>query len=494
MGARSRSVFLASLVPAVLLGGVFAVVQAQNAGAPAKATKWSDPATWPNNKVPAAGDKVAIAKDKNVILDVNTPALGGVTIDGKLSFADNADVELTTEWIMLHGELAIGTEAKPHARKATITFTDNVKGENIMAGMGDRGIMISGGTLNLHGDRTHTWSKLSATANAGATSIQVLDAKGWKVGDEIVLASTDFDPRQAERRTIAAIRGNNITLDKKLDYMHFGKITFDVDQRGEVGLLTRNIKIQASEDAAQSYFGGHIMAMPSSKMFVSGVELNRMGQHMTLARYPIHWHLVGDAKGQYIKNASIHDTYSRCVTVHGTNFLRVENNVTYNIVGHCFFLEDGIEHGNEFVRNLAIQIKCHPTKKCVPTNLAAKRRDQRESPDHQASQHVRQGHPAAFGQHGGGLLDHQSGQFIRRQCGRGLRREWLLALAAGAPDRSVPGHGNQQEHLATSHQAPRVQGQRCPLELRRVHVRPEHQCGKRLRVGRPLVHAQGKPC
>src|SRR5215203_3188316 len=371
MGARSRSVFLASLVPAVLLGGVFAVVQAQTAGAPAKATKWSDPATWPNNKVPAAGDKVAIAKDKNVILDVNTPALGGVTIDGKLSFADNADVELTTEWIMLHGELAIGTEAKPHARKATITFTDNVKGENIMAGMGDRGIMISGGTLNLHGDRAHTWSKLSATANAGATSIQVLDAKGWKVGDEIVLASTDFDPRQAERRTIAAIRGNTITLDKKLDYMHFGKITFDVDERGEVGLLTRNIKIQASADAEQSFFGGHVMAMGTSKMFVEGVEFNRMGQNLTLARYPIHWHLIGDAKGQYIKNAAIHDTYNRCVTVHGTNFLRVENNVTYNTVGHCFFLEDGIEHGNEFVHNLGIQTKCHTSKPCVPTVLAA---------------------------------------------------------------------------------------------------------------------------
>ena len=50
--------------------------------------------------------------------------------------------------------------------------------------------------------------------------------------------------------------------------MHFGKITFDVDERGEVGLLTRNIKIQASADAEQSYFGGHIMAMASSKMFV----------------------------------------------------------------------------------------------------------------------------------------------------------------------------------------------------------------------------------
>ena len=199
----------------------------------------------------------------------------------------------------------------------------------------------------------------------------MLNAAQWRVGDEIILASTDFDPRQAERRTIAAISGNKITLDKPLDYMHFGKITFDVDERGEVGLLTRNIKVQASADAEQSFFGGHIMAMPSSHMYVEGVELSRMGQNLTLARYPIHWHLVGDAKGQYIKNAAIHDTYNRCVTVHGTNFVRVENNVTYNIVGHCFFLEDGIEHGNEFVHNLAIQIKCHTSKRCVPTNLAA---------------------------------------------------------------------------------------------------------------------------
>jgi G8 domain len=336
----------------------------------AKATRWSDRATWPGRKLPVAGDKVVIDAGKEVILDVSPPALNGLTINGTLRFPDTADVELTTEWIMLHGELAIGTEARPHTRKATITLTDNVKEEEMM-GMGDRGIMISGGTLNLHGDRKNTWTKLAKTADAGSTSIEVLNAAEWRVGDEIVLASTDFNPRQAERRTIAAINGNMITLDKKLDYMHFGKITFDVDQRGEVGLLTRNIKIQASADAEQSYKGGHIMAMVTSKMFVEGVELNRMGQHLELARYPFHWHLAGDVKGQYIRNAAIHDTYNRCVTVHGTHNLRVENNVTYNTVGHCFFMEDGIEHGNEFVRNLAIQTKCHPTKPCVPTNLAA---------------------------------------------------------------------------------------------------------------------------
>ena len=115
--------------------------------------------------MPVAGDKVTIARDKDVILDVSPPALGGLTIDGKLTFANNADLELTTEWIMLHGELAIGTEARPHTRKATITLTDNVKDEDSWPGMGDRGIMISGGTLNLHGDRTNTWTKLASTAN-----------------------------------------------------------------------------------------------------------------------------------------------------------------------------------------------------------------------------------------------------------------------------------------------------------------------------------------
>ena len=61
MRKKNRSFLLMSLVSASLLVGAFAVVQAQNSGAPAvKATNWSDPATWPNHKVPAAGDKVII--------------------------------------------------------------------------------------------------------------------------------------------------------------------------------------------------------------------------------------------------------------------------------------------------------------------------------------------------------------------------------------------------------------------------------------------------
>ena len=373
---------LSLLLPASLLLGVCAPASAQEdhskmsmpapaAAGAVKASRWSDPKSWPDGKVPGAGDAVTIGKDRNIVLDVTPPALRSLTVEGKLSFSNDRDLALKTEWIYLPGgELDIGSEAHPHTAKATITLTDNVKDENINT-MGDRGIMLLNGTLSLHGDRTHTWTKLATTAKAGSAAIQVLDAAGWRKGDVIVLASTDFDPRQAEERTISAISGNTLTLDKPLAYMHFGEVTFGVDERGEVAMLTRNIKIQASEDAEKTAFGGHIMAMAGSKMYVEGIELNRMGQNMHLARYPIHWHVLGEGKGQYIKNASIHDTYSRCVTVHGTNNLRIENNVTYNTVGHCFFLEDGIEHGNQFVHNLAIQVKCHMTKPCAPTNLAA---------------------------------------------------------------------------------------------------------------------------
>jgi cell migration-inducing and hyaluronan-binding protein len=313
----------------------------------------------------------------NVELDASTPPLNGLTINGKLSFANNKDVELTTEWVMVHGELEIGTEKAPHTRKATITFTNNVKDEDI-SGVGgttdkvDRGIMLMGGTLNLHGEnRTNTWTKLANTANAGSTSIQVLSAAAG--GSATRLSSRprisipgrqsgEPFPPSAEIRSRSTRSWTTCTSARSPStWMNVAK--------SACSHAISSFRHQA--DAEQSFYGGHVMAMGASKMFVEGVEFNRMGQNLTLARYPIHWHLIGDAQGQYIRNAAIHDTYNRCVTVHGTNFLHVENNVTYNTVGHCFFLEDGIEHGNEFVHNLAIQTKCHTSKPCVPTNLAA---------------------------------------------------------------------------------------------------------------------------
>src|SRR5687768_5887903 len=160
MRKQSNPFLFASLIPVTLLLGAGATASAQDSHAHADAAaepspvamrtvRWSDPAAWPDGKVPGEGDAVTIARDLEVVLDVDPPALRSLTVDGKLRFADDRDLELQTEWIYLRGgELQIGSADKPYTRQASITLTDTVPGEDINT-MGDRGIMLMGGKLSL---------------------------------------------------------------------------------------------------------------------------------------------------------------------------------------------------------------------------------------------------------------------------------------------------------------------------------------------------------
>jgi len=178
MRIHNRSYLLSMFMSACFTLGGSAVVNAQGAGISATQDgDWSDAATWSGGAVPQAGDVVTIGEGMDVMLDVSPPALNGINLNGTLTFAQGEDLELTTEWILSRGKLEIGTEDEPFTGNAVITLTDNIQGENIN-GMGDRGILMVGGHLNLHGNRTNSWTKLAATAEAGDTRIEVLDASG----------------------------------------------------------------------------------------------------------------------------------------------------------------------------------------------------------------------------------------------------------------------------------------------------------------------------
>jgi hypothetical protein len=74
-----------------------------------------------------------------------------------------------------------------------------------------------------------------------------------------------------------------------------------------------------------------------------------------LGRYSLHYHLVGDTmRGSYVIGNSIHHSGNRWLTIHGTNYLVVRDNVGYLSVGHGFFLEDGTEVYNVLDHNLAV--------------------------------------------------------------------------------------------------------------------------------------------
>ena len=78
------------------------------------------------------------------------------------------------------------------------------------------------GTLDMHGESRLAWTKLGATAEVGSDQLLLERSVDWRVGDRIVVASTDFDPFHAEDRIVTAVDDDLITLDESREYQHFG--------------------------------------------------------------------------------------------------------------------------------------------------------------------------------------------------------------------------------------------------------------------------------
>uniref|UniRef100_A0A6Q2ZD92 hyaluronoglucosaminidase n=1 Tax=Esox lucius TaxID=8010 RepID=A0A6Q2ZD92_ESOLU len=203
-------------------------------------------------------------------------------------------------------------------------------------------------------------------------------AEGWGPGDTVVLASTDYSMHQAEEFTLLhcpTCRPTQVKVQGKPAFLHMGEEVDGVDMRAEVGLLSRNILIRGEMDpscygneACKFFsfdtFGGHLKVEHGFKaVHVSSVELQHMGQQ-SMGHYPVHFHMNGDVdqKGGYdpptsVSDLSIHHTFSRCVTIHGTNGLLVKDVVGYDALGHCFFTEDGPEERNTFDHCLGLMIR-----------------------------------------------------------------------------------------------------------------------------------------
>ena len=366
---------------------------------------WSEASSWPNNTVPVAGDVVMIPADKHIILDIDTPALGGLMIHGTLEFMEK-DIELITEYISVHGgELRIGTPENPFVNKAILTVNDPDTEFNVMGDMGTRGIILmQGGVLNIHAQTPSiAWTKINEHAPDGSTSLTLAETTTWKAGDEIIVGPTDFfevDNKKSvtQKISISQINGRNLTLDSPLEAHHWGRLQYAttngmslteenivptpqgdfiygltpdnpkiLDERAPVGNLTRNVVLRSPDDARwqDEGFGAHIMIMPGSAAYVDGLEIQRGGQRGRVRRYPIHWHMLSylgtetlaDATGQFLKNSTINESENRGIVVHGTNGLLIQNNIVYKTKGHAIFTENGAERRTTFDHNLVLHVR-----------------------------------------------------------------------------------------------------------------------------------------
>lgn len=361
---------------------------------------WSDVNTWGSDGKPEEGQQVTIPEDTHIILDETPPILAGLEIQGTLEF-DRKDLELTSKWIVVNGgKLQVGTESNPFEQKAVITLNDTDTEAETM-NMGTRGIMVMSGALELHGVSPNViWTKINQHAEAGTTSLELMESVDWKANDEIVIAPTDyyeagFGVSVTQLVSINSANNNQLTISEGLNAHRWGLLQYPtenglsltsdnvvsppvadtettttpliLDERAEVGNMTRNIVIQAPNDNLwnDQGFGVHTMIMPNASAHIEGVEFKRVGQRGRLRRYAFHWHMLSylgtetleDATGQYFRNNTINSSQNRGVVIHGTNGVLVQNNIIYDIRGHGVFTEDAVERRNIIDGNLVLHIR-----------------------------------------------------------------------------------------------------------------------------------------
>ncbi len=332
--------------------------------------KWSSGATWSSGSQPGTGDDVLIPANSVVILDqdINIKSL---TVEGMLVVDITQNINISLEYIVVNGVKGYfewGTPNTPYTKSGVITLRGNNKSTNIPGtNINYKAIVVSNNAkLELHGNTKKSWTRLGANAGANQNKITVSeDVNGWSVGDEVLIVSSRLNWNEAEKRTITAVSADKktFTLNTNLSYPHIGVKksytrdkdgkTWDAEIRAEVGLLSKSIKIQGDANSANNEFGGHIMIHKDGIAHVESVELYNMGQKTILGRYPFHWHLLEDkGQGQYLKNSSIHQSYNRAITIHGTESTLVEGNFCYDHIGHGVFLENGSERFNVIKNNV----------------------------------------------------------------------------------------------------------------------------------------------
>ncbi|RXN34425.1 fibrocystin-L isoform X1 [Labeo rohita] len=231
-------------------------------------------------------------------------------------------------------------------------LTDNASGPN-------QGSKVLGvfGSLDLYGMPHNVYhTKLARTSQAGTSNVSLQESVDWKVGDQILLSTTSYDPWETEIRTITAISdyGSTLTLDQPLSYTHIGEsysvpgTSRSYQLAGNVALLTRNIKIVGQEYPEMNtesygarvlvgtFFSGGITFR--GKAQIRNVEFYHTGQEgwndVSDPRYSLVFYDLGGVDGEsYIKGCAFHNGFAPGIGVFETDGLSIEDNVIHHTVG-----------------------------------------------------------------------------------------------------------------------------------------------------------------
>ena len=236
--------------------------------------------------------------------------------------------------------------------------------------------------------KTHSWTRLKNSANAGDTVIFLNDNANWSVGNEIIISSSSYEPSEAEVRTIISYDSTmgTVTINEPLEYSHYvhqfvsddeidnlinnsldqwwGSGVEDLTLSPEVGLLSHNIIIQGGEDPEEPqeehHYGCRILIGEyttslqytyTGTVAIDSIEVKYCGQGGYFSpldpRYSIAIKDIVNSDS-YITRSSIHHGYNTGIGIHASSGVIVSDNVVYRTTGSSIICggSDNVVLGN----------------------------------------------------------------------------------------------------------------------------------------------------
>lgn len=325
---------------------------------PESALKWSLPETWQdvakgwggyNQTIPGPGDDVLILPNRTVLVDTDLPALRRLYVMGTLEFpVDRSNVLSVACLLVAGGELKVGSLKNPLEKEQRLLvllraseeiFCDHF--DEIRVDPGTIGVF---GKLNLHSAYPKkSWVHLGADIAPGNERIIVDSVVDWQPHDKIVLSSSSYEPHEAEVLTVKEVKGHHIKVYERLRHRHIGSAHIMENGRhiplaAEVGLLTRNIKIQSDSSCRGRLFVGSFRK--SSREELSGV-LQLLNVEIQNLGSPLYSSIefTGMSAGSWIIASTVHQSCGVGIHASASHGMILNDNVVFGTSGHGIDLE-----------------------------------------------------------------------------------------------------------------------------------------------------------
>lgn len=312
---------------------------------------WSDPNSWPNGTVPAEGEDVHIESGWNMTFDMeNSPTYGLVRVNGYLTFLPGANLTFNAKHIFIRaGEMHIGTKENPHNGTVTVKLfgerdSSAIAYDNAVE-TGNK-VIANYNIMKMFGmPRKNKMSRLRSEAHKGQHTFDVEPGLDWVPGDRIVLLPTNYVRHMKDDCFIHSYDNEtgSLTINTTLNHYHWGApenpgADFnDIDIRGEVVLLTRNVKI-VGEDV--DGWGGHILTGDTVEL--DGTDIKMRVGHTELDHIEIHnnsqidtmnaalrWENANDGYSS-VTNCTLHNGFGWGINVKSSSNIEFADNIIYN--------------------------------------------------------------------------------------------------------------------------------------------------------------------